>query len=271
MNETIFRETIGACDRAFQMLEAQIPAPIRVRYGDDFVFRYEKHTPEILAIQKLSRISTGLKASMALLRLGLYQELGAMFRMLDEFKEDVHLMCDAIRNQCTSDVQQKFIEEFFQEEFDSDSPLESTQKRDRVSRKKIQAALAKISKEVLNPSDTQKTAQTLAKVFSGYVHGSSVHILDMYGGDPPRYYLSGMRGTRHQETFEYLAWHYFQRSLGTFLDAAMAFGLNDLVQSLRQFMEQHYGKTETYSLDNRVKEMRRSASATGGGVRSREK
>ena len=271
MSETIFRETIEVCDRAFRTLEAQIPAPIRVRYGDDSVFRYEKHTPEIVVVQKLSRISTGLKASMALLHLGLYQELGVMFRMLDEFREDVHLMCDAIRNRGTSDVQQRFIEEFFQEEFNLDSPLESTQKRNRVPRRKIQAALANIGDEVLNPSDAKEVYQTLANTFSGYVHGSSVHILDMCGGDPPRYYLSGMRGTRHQKTFEYHAWHYFQRSLGAFLDASMAFGLDDLARSIRQFMEQHYRKTETYSLDNLVKEMRRNSSTKSGGVRSSEK
>lgn len=124
---------------------------------------------------------------------------------------------------------------------------------------------------MLNPSDAQEVARTLAKVFSGYVHGSSVHILDMYGGNPPHYYLSGMRGTRHQKTFEYHVWHYFQRSLGAFLDAAMTFGLDDLTQSISQFMEQYYGKTETYSLDNRVKEMRRNASTTDDGVRSSEK
>ncbi len=59
MSETIFRETIEVCDRAFQTLEAQIPAPIRVRYGDDFVFRYEKHTLEIVTIQKLSQPTLG--------------------------------------------------------------------------------------------------------------------------------------------------------------------------------------------------------------------
>ena len=271
--ETIFRETIKTCDRAFRTLEAQIPAPIRVPRGNDndFVFRYEKHTPEIAAIQKLSRISTGLKASAALLDLGLYQELGAIFRMLEEFREDVHFMCDAIRNQGTSDLQQQFIKEFFQEEFDSDSPLESTQKRKRVPRRKIQAAWANRGAKVLNPSDAQKMAQTLTKMLSGYVHGSSGHILDMYGGDPPRYSLSGMRGTRRQETFEYYAWHYFQLSLGAFFDAAMAFGLNDLAQSLKLFMEQYYGKTETHSLDDRVKEMRRNTFLTGGRVRGSKK
>lgn len=270
-HETIFRETIEVCDRAFHTLEARIPAPTRVPRGDNFVFRYEKHTPEIVVVQKLSRISTGLKASMALFHLGLYQELGAMFRMLEEFREDVALMCDAIRNQGTSDVQQRFIEEFFQEEFDSDSPLESTQKRRPIPRRKIQAELAKISKEVLNPSDAQKMAQTLTKMLSGYVHGSSGHILDMYGGDPPRYSLSGMRGTSRQKTAELYAWCYLQLSLGAFLDAAMAFGLNDLAQSLKQFMEQRYGKTETDSLNDRVQEMRRHTSTTGGRVKSRNK
>lgn len=255
--ETLFRETIKTCDRTFRTLEAQIPAPIPVPYANDFVFRYEEHTPKIVTVQKLSRISTGLKASMALLHLGLYQELGAISRMLDEFGEDVRFMCDAIRNQNTSDVQRQFIEEFFQEEFDSDNPLASTQKRNRVPRRKIQAALAKLSEEDLNQSDAQEMIRTLTNTFSGYVHGSSVHILDMYGGNPPHYHLSGMRGTRHEKIFEDHMWYCFQRSLCAFFDAAGAFGLNDLAQSLRQFIEQHYGKTPTYSIDDRVKEMRR--------------
>jgi hypothetical protein len=61
MGKAIFRETIEICDRAFQTLETKIPAPIRVPHGDDFVFRYKDHIPEVVAIQKLSRISTGLK------------------------------------------------------------------------------------------------------------------------------------------------------------------------------------------------------------------
>ncbi len=268
MSKAIFRETIEVCDRAFRMLEARIPVPVRVPYGNDFVFRYEKHTPEIVAIQKLSRLSTGLKASTALLDLGFYQELGAIFRMLDEFREDVQLMWDAIRNQGISDVQQQFIDEFFQEEFDSASPLESTQKRHRVPRAKIQAAIAKMGAKVLNPSDAHKVARTLANTFSGYVHGSSVHILEMCEGDPPRYYLNGMRGTRHQETFEKTTLKHFHRSLGAFFDAAMAFGIDDLAHDLRQFMEEYYGRTPQYSLEEKVREMRGDSSGAGDGMGS---
>ncbi len=271
MSKAVFRETIEICDRAFQTLETHIPAPIRVRHGDDFVFRYKEHIPEVVAIQKLSRISTGLKASVALLDLGLYQELGAVFRMLDEFREDVQFMCDAIRKQCISDIQRRFIEEFFQEEFDSGNPLESTQKRDRIPRRQIQAALANIGAEVLNPSDAQEVYRTLANTFSGYVHGSSVHILEMYGEDPPRYCLSGMCGTRHQRTFENTACEYFVRSLCAFFDAAMAFGRDDLAHCFQQFMEQRYGKTKGDSLGKSVQKMRRDASATGGGIETRQK
>ena len=128
-----------------------------------------------------------------------------MFRMLDEFREDVSLMCDAIRrNGHTLKMQQRFIDEFFQEEFDADSPLDSTQRRDRVPRRKIQAFIAQLDVNLLNPSDSQEVARTIANTNSGYVHGTSDHILEMCGGNPPRYYLDGMLGTRHEETFEKL-------------------------------------------------------------------
>ena len=112
-----------------------------------------------------------------------------MFRMLDEFREDVSLMCDAIRNGHTSKMQQRFIDEFFQEEFDADSPLDSTQRRNRVPRRKIQAFIAQLDANQLNPSDSQEVARTIANTNSGYVHGTSDHILEMCGGNPPRYYL----------------------------------------------------------------------------------
>ncbi len=89
-----------------------------------------------------------------------------------------------------------------QEEFDSESPLLSTQRRDRVPRCQIQAALARAEVSELNPGDSQELSRTITNANSGYVHGTSEHILDMYGGNPPQYYLSSMLGSRRQETFE---------------------------------------------------------------------
>ena len=259
-----FRATIVVCDRAFRALEETVPGPIRKSVNGDFVLRYEEKTPRVVVIQKLSRISTGLKASRALLDLGLYHEVGAAFRMLDEFGEDVQFMCFAMHNLCTPETQKAFVDEFFQEEFDSADVLQST-KRHRVPRKKIRAEIARVHSEALNPSDAQAIARTVQNVQSGYVHGPSVHILDMCGGDPPRYYLNGMRGTRRQDTFENTAREYFDRALGAFALAACAFGLTMLAADLRQFQECEYGKapTENGYLNRAVRRLRGQAKSRG--------
>lgn len=196
------RSTLSICELVFRILESQIPRPVRVEKRDGFVFRYAQQTPQIVVVQKLSRICTGLRSTLALLEQGLYQEVGVMYRLLDEFREDVVLICEAIRTGQVTELQKRFMDEFFQEEFDHEEPLCATQRRDRVPRRQLQAALGRLPHGALNPSDSQELARTLTKTFSGYVHGTSESILEMYGGDPAQYHLEGMIGTRRQAEFE---------------------------------------------------------------------
>lgn len=254
--------TLSVCELAFRALERQIPCPVRVQKGDDFELRYAEQTPQIVVVQKLSRKCTGLRAVLALLEKGLYQEVGVMFRLLDEFHEDVSFMCEAIRTRNINAIQRRFINDFFQEEFGDETPLRAPQRRNRVPRGRIHAALARLPHGELNPSDAQEVARTITKTNSGYVHGTSECILEMYGGDPPRYHLDGMLGTRRQETFEELTWNYFYRSLLAFMEAVGAFGLNDLLTSLFQFrdyFEQQWGRADWPSPEELIREMRRKA------------
>ena len=126
--------------------------------------------------------------------------------MLDEFGEDVWFMCDAILRGRSSPLQDRFITDFFQPEFDHENPFLATQRRDRVPRRRIQAAIGRMPENPVNPNDSQELARTIANTQSGYVHGTSEHILDMYGGHPSRYRLEGMRGTRRQQVYENRAW-----------------------------------------------------------------
>lgn len=258
----IYVETLSRLDSAFRQLEAQVPSPIRINKRGGFVFRYETHTPEIVVVQKLSRILTGLRATLALLERGLYQEVGVMFRMLDEFKEDISFMCDAIRNGENSNLQQRFIDDFFQTEFDADRPLEATQKRNRVPRRKIQAMLARsIQQEPLNPSDSQETFRTIANTNSSYVHGTSEHILDMYTGNPPRYRLNGMLGTHLQQTFEKTAQDYFYRAILSFIEAALSFQQTDLdrnLDQLKRMFEQLIGIPDLQSAEELIRLFRQN-------------
>ena len=240
-------DTISVCEAVFRKLEALIPIPVRATIGDDFAYRYKEHTPQIVVVQKLSRIVTGLRACLVLLENGLYQEVGAVFRMLKEFDEDVQFMCEAIRSGRLTELQERFMSDFFQPEFDHENPFLARQSRNRVPRRQIQAALARIPENPVNPSDAQESARSLTNTYSGYVHGASEHILDMCAGDPPRYQLAGMRGTRRQNEFEGLAWNYFYRALLDFMWAAGAFGLSELLGELfeyRDAFEKNSGKTE---------------------------
>jgi hypothetical protein len=256
----VFRNTLAYCVKTFRVLEATIPAPVQVPEGNDFSFQYDVRTPHVVVVQKLARIITGLNAVLILNSVGLYQEVGAMLRMLDEFGEDVSFMCDAIRAGKVSDLQQRFMDEFFQPEFDHENPLKATQKRDRVPRDKIQAALARQSHNPVNPSDSQKVKSTITKSNSGYVHGASGHILEMYGGGgDPGYELQGMLNTRRQVTSEELAWTYVYRGLLGFMEAAGAFGETELLAELfsfRAYYERTWGKTDWPAAEKLVKDMK---------------
>ena len=73
--------------------------------------------------------------------------------------------------------------------------------------------------------------RTVSKTYSGFVHGASPHIMDMYAGNPPRFHVCGMLGTVRADDHRKDMWSSFYRSIGSFVIAAKAFGDEALVQS----------------------------------------
>ena len=163
-----------------------------------------------------------------------------------------------------TDLHKEYLAYFYQEEFDDmTNPLASSQKRPTVSRKKIHAAIAAISESPVNPSDAKELYRTLNKAYSGFVHAASVQIMDMFGGDPPRFHLTGMLGTPRQQQYENQALHYFYRGLVTVMYAAVAFKDQDLIEELygfREHFEKTAGMTTWPDADQRIRELRRGES-----------
>ena len=85
---SIYQETNEFLVECFHKLEAPIPPPVPTQLGSHIGLRYNIHRMEIAIIQKLARCISGLNASLLLLEAGYTQELGALFRTLDEFHED---------------------------------------------------------------------------------------------------------------------------------------------------------------------------------------
>ena len=107
-----------------------------------------------------------------------------------------------------------------------------------VPRKKIRAYIAQIEGRGLDPSRGVALGNTISKAYSGYIHGASPHIMEMYGGNPPHFHVTGMRHTprfiEHQDDL----WNYFYRGICAFGFAAKAFGDEELFASIQKYRDQ---------------------------------
>ena len=233
---------------AFRKIESCIEPPVFIESDHGNVFRFQEESIEAAVVQKCARLTSGLNASIVLLSSGYTQELGALFRMLDEFNEDINFLCQAIRKGEISELHKKYLDDFYQEEFDKPgNALLSTQKRETIPRRKIHAALSKVPEQELNPSDNKEVHRTISQAYSGYVHAASTHVMDMYGGNPPRFCVSGMLGTPRIDEFTINAWDYFYRGLLAIMMVALTFKEHDLLKELygfRDYVEITSGNTE---------------------------
>jgi hypothetical protein len=211
----LLESTVSALDDCVQQLSRSFPLPSRVSRGDGFAFRHGSQTDLLLSYMKAVRIASAHNASIVLMRSGFIQETYSLCRTIDEACEDIWFMSTPLgEGGQPSEDQRRFIDEFFQEEFENPGDLLSSAKRDRVPRKKIRAALTRIpGAESKNPSHELAVVRTLDQTFSGFVHGPYVHIMEMFGGNPPRFHTRGMLGTPRIGECERNHVNYLYRSL----------------------------------------------------------
>jgi hypothetical protein len=244
----LYNETLHRLDKAFRALEAMVPPPQKVPSGDAFVYRYLEKTYEQALIQKLARVISGLHAARLLCENGLLQEQAAMHRILDELHEDILFL--AIRKEETP-LHLEYLDSFYQEEFDAPTAVESTQKRPSIPRRKIHAYNARMQQElgVADPSTGAELARTVHKTHSGFVHGASPQIMDMFLGDPPRFQIHGMVGTIRQKEHKYDLYNPFFRAIIAFAVVARWFGKDDLSKALQIYhleFDRQAGRNNAY-------------------------
>jgi hypothetical protein len=209
----ILDEAVVGLDQCVQMLSSSFPPPRLVMVHGFEVFR---HSPPqqhdlLLSYMKLIKVASHNNAAMVLVRAGYVQEVYALCRMIDEAYEDIHfLLAPAGEDGKPSEHQMKLVKEFFQEEFSGDDLVESHNSRDRVPRKKVRAANARLGAGE-DPSREVKVIGVLAGTFSGFVHGAYVHLMELFDG--LRFNTRGLLGT--PLIYECLAnqVHYVFRSL----------------------------------------------------------
>lgn len=154
--------------------------------------------------------------------------------MVDEIGEDILFLCVPLINNEPTDHHSRYLEIFFQEEFDSTSgkPLEDA--KPMVLRKHIRAYIAKHGGG--DPSGHIKASKTVHQTDSGYVHAASPHIMDSYGGQPPHFHTEGMLGTVREVEYRWYLQNYFFRAVSSFAIAANAFRLQGMHKQMMELM-----------------------------------
>lgn len=233
----LYLEALQNMENWLRAFENCVPPPQLVSLGKHKAFRYTEKTIQQAIVQKLARILSGLHAARILLAHGYVQELGALQRMLDEFREDVEFLCLAVICNDRTELHDRYLEAFYEEQFDKpDDPVSSSQNRPMIPREKIRAYIAKSEAAALEPSRGIQLSKTISKAYSGFVHGASPHIMDMYGGNPAKFHVQGMLGTPRLEEHERGIWNYFYRGIVTFGFSAKAFGAEDLFKSIQEYL-----------------------------------
>lgn len=231
----LYDQALENMEGTVHKLAQRVPQPIRVPFKDGFVYRHAEKSLHQALVQKLARLVSTLHAARLLMEHGFVQEQASLQRVLDEIQEDITFLAFSVIFNNKEPLHQAYLDAFFEEEFDADSALESTQKRPMIPRKKIHAYIARTEGSAMDPSLGVEVARTVSKVYSGYVHAASPQIMDMYGGKPPRFHVRGMRGTVRHDEHRADLWNYFYRSLIAFSFSAKAFGDESLFEKIRNF------------------------------------
>ncbi len=197
-----------------QTLGQAFPRPAFVLLGKSGTksgFRHaeQDRTVPRAAYCKAVNLCSLMGATAVLLRSGHLHEAYALCRVIDEQGEDILFL--TLQSTQTSNYRVQFLKSFYQEEFaDMDDPL-STLERPQVSRKKIRAAIFSKRTGFVDPNTAVAAAHTVTSAQSGFVHGAYVHIMDLYGGDPPRFHTSGLADTpRMAEALQHVPNFFFR-------------------------------------------------------------
>lgn len=225
---------------AFRRVEAAVPQPSTVPSGRAFVFRYENKGIHEALIQKLARYISGLNAAAVLLRAGYVQEIGVLFRTLDEIQEDIFFLAVAETNGALTERHAKYLDAFYAESVFSrpEGSLE-IKKPDLLPRKKIRAHTLSMLGAGIDTSSATSAGESVSTAYSGYVHAASENVMDMYGGSPPHFHITGMSDTPRIDEMYEEADSYIYRGLMATSAVVKAFGDAALLAELEEFLAKY--------------------------------
>ena len=164
-------------------------------------FRYADPDFRHFCLLRACRTVSALNAAIELARCGYTQEIGVLHRVVQESTSQIKaVMVQITEDGHLSGKLDVFIAEFFHDTQRGESvrPSSPAKLSQKYVNELIGSRLDKFNSLAPNDPDWKSAADRhwhIDWVFSNYVHGKYPESMDMYGGAPGRFHLSGMRGT----------------------------------------------------------------------------
>ena len=226
-------------DRTFQDFENSMPnKPVLVQLSFGEAWRFKEKSIYQAMIQKLARVQSSVRAALLLLNHGFVQEQAILQRTIDETNEDIMFLVYAVTNDSITELHKRFLEAFWQEEIDESGTLiDSSQKRPMIPRRKIHEYMERMAGIKIPASSPQEVMRTISKMYSGFVHGASPHIMDMYCGNPPRFRTNGILGTPRIAAAANDLWNCVYTSFVSHIAVAKALGARKHIEILTKHLD----------------------------------
>jgi hypothetical protein len=156
-------------------------------------FLYEEPNPVIFLVLKMARIVTAFYATLELTKQGLFEDAGAICRIIIECCHDIDFVMEGLIEDPFPANKQEVLDNFFNKEIQTTEEMMGIMKKlPTIPRKKIYPAVGRL----LSPGDpdrVQRISKVLEETFSGYVHASYPHIMEMYEGIRKEFRMSGVQ------------------------------------------------------------------------------
>lgn len=188
------------------------------------VFEYSSQSIEVVTVLKSVRAAQGVHALDLLCRSGLFIDMGAIYRCVDDCNSEIYFLLENYPSQ-SSNVQ-TFVKAFFATTIDSNLPA----KTEYVPTKKIHNAVTRVISGMEQDDTVQARMRRVYKTFSGYTHANYSHIMEVYGGISPdfSFNVAGVPSVKQQDTYMKIVEQAYLSVLYSLAFIAQKLKLNDL-------------------------------------------
>ena len=221
---------------ALRDFEQQVSPPRMKTLPEGVVFEYENKGISEALVLKAARLLSLLRASVLLANRGFVHELGILKRAIFETQEDVLFLVFGIALG-QEELHDRFLRAFWWKPINDLG--EPTGHASNVPRKKITAYVVRTVSKGTNYVESEgiRIGRFLYGFDSGYVHGSSEQIMDLYYPDKSSsgtyaFQTNGLEGSGRAEDYKKNFWNYIYRSVLAYVQVAMAFGLRHQAKQL---------------------------------------